>query len=102
MESVNRPNAPQTLGSIISEVIVDFPSKPYGQILAKPKLRQYLLNSVIFRLSWTYPWRDEVDAPTSKFSPEFRAQLFRIHLESAIYWGLEEIIQQNLDMPQTA
>ena len=100
MKSHHSLDPHQTLGAIIQEMVADFPSKPYGQILTQPKLRRYLFSSIIVRLGWTYPWCDEVDAST--LSPEFRAQLFHIHLESAIYWSLEDIIQKNLDIPQTA
>lgn len=88
-----------TLGSILDELTGPFPSEPYGKILAQPRLRCCLLTRVLGRLRQTYPWSDELAGKFDLFPDAYRAQLWRVHLESAMYWILEEMVKQHLDQP---
>lgn len=89
---------PTTLGQIVDEFVSSCPTPIYGDILARPVVRRYLINYVLQRIQWELPpGLLRVD----ETQPEMARQdvvAFRQYVECAIYWGMEEIIRDRLDL----
>ncbi len=104
MESMPRKNASDrvqdrmTLGEIIDDFVSSCPSPLYGEALSRPVVRRYLVDYVLKRVQWELPpelLRVDEARPGSVAND---AIAFREYVECAIYWGMEEIIRDRLDL----
>lgn len=91
-----------TLGELIDSFVASCPAQPYGQALQRPAVRRYLVNYVLQRIQWHLPpqmlWAESDGAIAAQSTPGPDTAAFRDYIESAIYWGLEEIIGHRLDL----
>lgn len=86
-----------TLGEIIDNFVASCPSPLYGNVLARPAVRNYLVDYVLQRIQWELPPELlRVEGPSSQAQQDFAS--FREYVECAIYWGMEEIIGRRLDL----
>lgn len=104
MESRRQDNAPNriqdctTLGQIIDEFVFSCPSPIYRQALTRPVVRRYLVDYVLRRVQWELPPELLRVDETSPHAARQDAIAFREYVECAIYWGIEEIIRERLDL----
>lgn len=87
-----------TLGDIIDEFISSCPSPLYGQALSRPVVRRHLVDYVLKRVQWELPpelLRVDESQPGAVVQD---AIAFREYVECAIYWGMEEILSEHLDL----
>ena len=94
----NRVQERTTLGEIIDQYISSCPAPLYGEALARPVVRHYLVDYVLKRVQWELPpelLRVEETQPDGDIQ---NAIAFRKYVECAIYWGMEEIIRDRLDL----
>ena len=99
---VNRVQDRMTLGEIIDQFISSCPAPLYGEALARPVVRRYLVDYyVLKRVQWELPLellRVDETQPDADIQD---AIAFREYVECAIYWGMEEIIRSRLDLTLT-
>jgi hypothetical protein len=87
-----------TLGEIIDQFVASCPSPLYGDALTRPAVRRYLVDYVLQRIQWELPPRLlRVDGSSPEAARQDTAT-FREYVECAIYWGMEEIIRDRLDL----
>ncbi len=106
MESTSRDNVSDsaraqdrmTLGEIINEFVSSCPSPLYGEALSRPVVRRYLVDYVLKRVQWELPSELLRVDETQPGSAAQDAITFREYVECAIYWGMEEIIRDRLDL----
>jgi hypothetical protein len=95
----SRPSDRATLGELIDNFVASCPAQPYGQALRRPAVRRYLVNYVLQRIQWHLPPQMlEAETGEAIADPQPPSAAFRDYIESAIYWGLEEIIGHRLDL----
>ena len=94
----NRKQDCTTLGQIIDEFVFSCPSPLYSQVLTRPVVRRYLVDYVLKRVQWELPpelLRVDETCPRAVLQD---SSAFREYVECAIYWGMEEIIRDRLDL----
>lgn len=87
-----------TLGDIIDSFVSSCPSPLYGKVLSRSVVRRYLVDYVLRRVQWELPpelLRVDETQPAAAVQD---AIAFREYVECAIYWGMEEIIRDRLDL----
>lgn len=87
-----------TLGEIIDVFVSSCPVPLYEEMLSRPVVRRYLVDYVLRRVQWELPpelLRVDESQPEAALHD---AIAFREYVECAIYWGMEEIIRDRLDL----
>lgn len=87
-----------TLGELIDKFVASCPPQPYGQALRRPAVRRYLVNYVWQRIQWHLPPQMLCDDTAEACSVSPETAVFQDYIDSAIYWGMEEIIGRRLDL----
>lgn len=87
-----------TLGAIIDSFVSSCPAPLYGEVLDRPVVRRYLVDYVLRRVQWELPPELLRADETQVDGGRQDAAAFRQYVECAIYWGMEEIIRDRLDL----
>ena len=88
----------QLLSNKVDSVLSTYPAAPYQRALGNSAIKKLLLDYVECKLKQTMP---------SLETPEYLQRLphylhqsvdLELHLDSCIYWGIEYIVQNQLDL----
>ena len=87
----------QVLNEKVDGFLADYPYYPYQTAIANPELRQTLLTYIMHKIQEFNPTLKE---PQNQQLPKLLHQSLglRLRLESYIYWGIECIVQNKLEL----
>ncbi|MEM1243128.1 MAG: hypothetical protein AAGI45_25125 [Cyanobacteria bacterium P01_H01_bin.26] len=90
--------ASQLLSDKVDSVLSTYPAEPYQSAFDNSAIRKLLLDYVECKLKQTMP---SLDTPENwQRLPHYLHQSvdLELHLDSCIYWGIEYIVQNQLDL----
>ncbi|MEL6331583.1 MAG: hypothetical protein AAFX51_16465 [Cyanobacteria bacterium J06636_28] len=95
-------SASQVLTNKVDSVLSAYPVEPYQVALRNGSIRQLLLDYIECKLKQTMPSLNDPDQWQRLPQHLTRLVDLELRLESYIYWGIEYIIQNKLDLLSNA